>query len=113
MKVRNPEYSVYLKKDKYIKDFSSSVSKQVKNQILAENLVRIDKVDDPNELVYGRSKYESMCDVFLEEDYIKCSKDTSILDVIKQFLINDLLITEDDMLKFKSDVPVKRDFIVR
>lgn len=34
-------------------------------------------------------------------------------DVIKQFLINDLLITEDDMLKFKSDVPVKRDFIVR
>lgn len=36
MKVRNPEYSVYLKKDKYIKDFSSSVSKQVKNQILAE-----------------------------------------------------------------------------
>lgn len=47
MKVRNPEYSVYLKKDKYIKDFSSSVSKQVKNQILAENLVRIDKVDDP------------------------------------------------------------------
>lgn len=47
MKVRNPEYSVYLKKDKYIKDFSSSVSKQVKNQILAENLVRIDKVNDP------------------------------------------------------------------
>lgn len=47
MKVRNPEYSVYLKKDKYIKDFNSSVSKQVKNQILAENLVRIDKVDDP------------------------------------------------------------------
>lgn len=47
MKVRNPEYIVYLKKDKYIKDFSSSVSKQVKNQILAENLVRIDKVDDP------------------------------------------------------------------
>lgn len=47
MKVRNPEYSVYLKKDKYIKDFSSLVSKQVKNQILAENLVRIDKVDDP------------------------------------------------------------------
>jgi hypothetical protein len=47
MKVRNPEYSVYLKKDKYIKDFSSSVSKQVKNQILAKNLVRIDKVDDP------------------------------------------------------------------
>lgn len=46
MKVRNPEYSVYLKKDKYIKDFSSSVSKQVKNQILAKNLVRIDKVDD-------------------------------------------------------------------
>ena len=69
--------------------------------------------EEPNELVYGRSKYESMCDVFLEEDYIKCSKDTSILDVIKQFLINDLLITEDDMLKFKSDVPVKRDFIVR
>lgn len=47
MKVRNPEYSVYLKKDKYIKDFNSSVSKQVKNQILAENLVRIDKVNDP------------------------------------------------------------------
>lgn len=47
MKVRNPEYSVYLKKDKYIKDFSSSVSKQVKNQILAKNLVRIDKVNDP------------------------------------------------------------------
>ncbi len=47
MKVRNPEYSVYLKKDKYIKDFSSSVSKQVKNQILAENLVRIGKVNDP------------------------------------------------------------------
>lgn len=47
MKVRNPEYSVYLKKDQYIKDFSSSVSKQVKNQILAENLVRIDKVNDP------------------------------------------------------------------
>ena len=47
MKVRNPEYSVYLKKDKYIKDFSSSVSKQVKNQILAENLVRIDKVNEP------------------------------------------------------------------
>lgn len=47
MKVRNPEYNVYLKKDKYIKDFSSSVSKQVKNQILAENLVRIDKVNDP------------------------------------------------------------------
>lgn len=47
MRVRNPEYSVYLKKDKYIKDFSSSVSKQVKNQILAENLVRIDKVNDP------------------------------------------------------------------
>lgn len=47
MKVRNPEYSVCLKKDKYIKDFSSSVSKQVKNQILAENLVRIDKVNDP------------------------------------------------------------------
>lgn len=70
--------------------------------------------EEPNELVYGRSKYESMCDVFLEEDYIKCSKDTSILDVIKQFLINDRLITEDDvMLKFKSDVPVKRDFIVR
>ena len=69
--------------------------------------------EEPNELVYGRSKYESMCDVFLEEDYIKCSKDTSILDVIKQFLINDRLITEDDMLKFKSDVPMKRDFIVR
>lgn len=70
--------------------------------------------EEPNELVYGRSKYKSMCDVFLEEDYIKCSKDTSILDVIKQFLINDRLITEDDvMLKFKSDVPVKRDFIVR
>lgn len=47
MKVRNPEYNVYLKKDKYIKDFNSSVSKQVKNQILAENLVRIDKVNDP------------------------------------------------------------------
>lgn len=47
MRIKNPEYSVYLKKDKYIKDFSSSVSKQVKNQILAENLVRIDKVDDP------------------------------------------------------------------
>lgn len=47
MKVRNPEYSVYLKKDKYIKDFSSSVSKQVKNQILAENLVRINKINDP------------------------------------------------------------------
>ena len=47
MKVRNPEYSVYLKKDKYIKDFNSSVSKQVKNQILAENLVRIGKVNDP------------------------------------------------------------------
>ena len=47
MKFRNPEYSVYLKKDKYIKDFSSSVSKQVKNQILAENLVRIDKVNEP------------------------------------------------------------------
>lgn len=47
MKVRNPECSVYLKKDKYIKDFNSSVSKQVKNQILAENLVRIDKVNDP------------------------------------------------------------------
>lgn len=47
MKVRNPEYNVYLKKDKYIKDFTDSVSKQVKNQILAENLVRIDKVNDP------------------------------------------------------------------
>lgn len=47
MKVRNPEYSVYLKKDKYIKDFTDSVSKQVQNQILAENLVRIDKVNDP------------------------------------------------------------------
>lgn len=47
MKVRNPEYNVYLKKDKYIKDFTSSVSKQVQNQILAENLVRIDKVNDP------------------------------------------------------------------
>ena len=47
MKVRNSEYSVYLKRDQYIKDFSSSVSKQVKNQILAENLVRIDKVNDP------------------------------------------------------------------
>lgn len=47
MKVRNPEYNVYLKKDKYIKDFIDSVSKQVKNQILAENLVRIDKVNDP------------------------------------------------------------------
>lgn len=38
MKVRNPEYSVYLKKDKYIKDFSSSVSKQVKNQIVPKQL---------------------------------------------------------------------------
>ena len=47
MRIKNSEYSVYLKKDKYIKDFSSSVSKQVKNQILAENLVRIDKVNDP------------------------------------------------------------------
>lgn len=47
MKVRNPEYNVYLKKDKYIKDFTGSVSKQVQNQILAENLVRIDKVNDP------------------------------------------------------------------
>ena len=47
MRIKNPEYSVYLKKDKYIKDFNSSVSKQVKNQILAENLVRIDKVNDP------------------------------------------------------------------
>lgn len=47
MRIKNPEYSVYLKKDKYIKDFSSFVSKQVKNQILSEYLVRIDKVDDP------------------------------------------------------------------
>lgn len=47
MRIKNPEYSVYLKKDKYIKDFNSSVSKQVKNQILAENLVSIDKVNDP------------------------------------------------------------------
>lgn len=69
--------------------------------------------EGPNELVYGRSKYDTMCDVFLEEDYIKSSKDTPLLDVIKQFFIKDLLITEDDTLKFKSDTPVKRDFIVR
>lgn len=69
--------------------------------------------EEPNKLVYGRSKYDSMCDVFFEEDYIKSSKDTPTLDVIKQFLENDLLITENDTLKFKSDVPVKRDFVVR
>lgn len=38
MKVRNPEYSVYLKKDKYIKDFRDSVSKQVQNQIALKQL---------------------------------------------------------------------------
>lgn len=38
MKVRNPEYSVYLKKDKFIKDFRDSVSKQVQNQIALKQL---------------------------------------------------------------------------
>lgn len=71
--------------------------------------------EEPNELVYGRLKYDTMCEVFFEEyyDYIKCSKDASILDVIKQFFIKDLLLTEDDTLKFKSDILPKRDFIVR
>lgn len=54
MKVRNPEYSVYLKKDKYIKDFSSSVSKQVKNQIAPKQL-------DENGQPLGRRIFLSDC----------------------------------------------------
>lgn len=54
MRIRNPEYSVYLKKDKYIKDFSSSVSEQVKNQVEPEQL-------DENGQPLGRRIFLSEC----------------------------------------------------
>lgn len=71
MKVRNPEYSVYLKKDKYIKDFNSSVSKQVKNQIVPKQL-------DENNQLFERRISLSECNKKILKQNIYSKLNTTI-----------------------------------
>lgn len=68
---------------------------------------------DPDEIVYEYLEHDQHTDKFYGSDFIKCSKSTPILEVIKHFLEISDLVSEEDELVFKKDVPVKRDFIVR
>lgn len=68
---------------------------------------------EPDDIVYEYYEYNPHRDSFYVYDFIKCRKDTPILEVISHFLEISDLVSEDDELVFKKDVPVKRDFIVR
>jgi hypothetical protein len=68
---------------------------------------------EPDDIVYEYYEYNPHRDSFYGYDFIKCRKDTPILEVISHFLEISDLVSEDDELVFKKDVPVKRDFIVR